>query len=492
MKKNRFICFLLALLMAAPAVLSGCGEEETKMNETTPVQNEVPSTTETETETETFSPDMVDELPADLYFDDDDYVMYTCWGWGALCLADNMIGEALNDAKYDMKIKTEERLGVKITEECQLSGVDGIKLLQQEVTSGSDRIDSTNVWMHEAIGLATTNHFLPMSKLQYLDFSKKYWNDHIAKLLAIGDIDYLSLSSYQLFSFMNTGCMFMNMAVAEDYDLEAPFEDVFNGTWTFDDLRAYGEIANRDLDNDGKLTIVDSVTIGGFDLMQAALDVLIGADFRMVEKDEDNMPYFNFQGNEKFVDLITMAHELFYDPKNHVLDISDLGSMFMDDRTLIGIGHIDNIRTLREMESDYVVLPIPKGDESQESYHSRSYDTLVSAALTTTSNPDLSSAVMEAMSAYAYQYVVPAYVETSLQKKYTRDPDSVKCIQIAFDTRTIEICESVNFDLFSDTSIWRMAADPNLNVSSWMATVKKAGERSLKKIIKNVENMNEQ
>lgn len=124
--------------------------------------------------------------------------------------------------------------------------------------------------------------------------------------------------------------------------------------------------------------------------------------------------------------------------------------LFADDRELMTFINLYKITPFREMESDFSIVPTPKYDENQKEYISRTYDATFSMVPVTAADTKKSGAVMEALSCYGYKHLVPAYVETTLQDKYARDSESVKCLQIVFDTRTVDMGEAFLYDYLSN------------------------------------------
>ncbi len=98
----------------------------------------------------------------------------------------------------------------------------------------------------------------------------------------------------------------------------------------------------------------------------------------------------------------------------------------------------------------------------------------------------MDSAVLEAMSAYAYQNLIPALVETSLQKRYNNDPRSVENIQLVFDSRIIELSDMMLWDEFGDTGLWRLMYQDK-TISSWLASIRNKAEGKLEGYIEDIE-----
>jgi len=482
MKNRRFISLLLSMLLAFPTVLASCSqsaEDETKNTGTTSQSVE----TEPAIETEPPDPATVDDLPEGLTFGGADFAMVSS-SYGFTSLVEGQKGEVLNDTQYAMETYTEERLDVKIAESVEYD-------IEKLVMSGDTNYHVLNLLDRDAVKYALENYFRSLSEVTNIDLTKLYWNSQLTDKLAIADINFLALGCFNLESYRKTGCIFMNLGVAEQFDIEVPYEAVDNGTWTLESLEQYLNVAARDLDNDGTYTLTDAVTFSSFDASQNVLNILASTNSFIITKDERNYPVFSIFGNERFIDLFDYCRKVFYDSSMNIIEEHDTSSMFLDDRSLFATGYINNVLSLRDMESDYTVLPYPKYDAQQENYISRTLDTQFTSVLTTVKDIDMVGAVLEVMSSYAYRNLIPAYIETSLQEKYSRYPEAAANIQLCFETRTLELAEMFVFDIFGDRPIWYKVKDDSVSISSWLKSYQKSAERTLNKVIKKIEENNQ-
>ena len=93
----------------------------------------------------------------------------------------------------------------------------------------------------------------------------------------------------------------------------------------------------------------------------------------------------------------------------------------------------------RDFDGTFGVLPMPKYNAEQERYA-----TLCDAGCNcisvpiTCRDPELTGALIEAMSAYSANYVNPAYVDVALQTKVARDEESAEMMQIVLESRVMD------------------------------------------------------
>ena len=469
---------ILSLLIAAMLVLAGCGtEKETEMSETTGDTTGVTESIETETEAaETL---LTDNVPADVKFDGVTFQMYSPDQYDGPCMVEEENGEVLNDAKYKMELLTEDRLGVAI-EETLAPYWDMLASVEQLVTSGDQTYGCITMMDRFGLTLAQKVCIMPMQNVPYVNLNTPYWGNQITKTLSINGNSYFGVGSFNLRSFKDTACVMMNTTLAEDFGVTPPHDLVDAGTWTFDKMLSLGKDITADLNGDGVMDSDDRYGLGTFDIRSSPIFMWLAADIQLIEKDSNDTPYLSVYGNEKFVSVMEWTYENFVSG----MTLPEVGNdVFEEGNELFCVGYFSHIALLREMEDDFTVLPMPKWDETQAEYRSRTYDAMCNMVPVTVNDVNLSGAVLEVLACTGHNYVVPAYIENSLMQKYSRDAESVKSIQIAFDTRIVDMAEAFLFDVFGNDATLAYITAPQLNTASWLESNRSKAEKELTSII---------
>jgi hypothetical protein len=202
------------------------------------------------------------------------------------------------------------------------------------------------------------------------------------------------------------------------------------------------------------------------------------------------MPQITIWDDQKFLGLLETLHGLMYTGDNNVSKINaeegamSNGEAFLEGRVMIYTSVFSSINTAREMNDDFAVLPVPKYDEAQASYYSRTYDATFFMVPITQENTALSGAVLDALSCVGYYDLLPVYIDTVLKEKASRDENSKRSIQICFDTRTLDMGEAFLFDYFGDGPIYDNVMKKNdMNLSSYLEKNRKRIDKQLQKII---------
>ena len=137
-----------------------------------------------------------------------------------------------------------------------------------------------------------------------------------------------------------------------------------------------------------------------------------------------------------------------------------------------------------DMEDDYGLLPYPKWDESQQDFCNtmHAYGTSYVCIPTTVADPDMSGAVLEALSYYGKEYITPAYYETTLKGKYFRDEESAEMLDYILFQRTYDLGMIFNWgNMF--VNIINISFNPGTDFASTYARDEKAALADIEKFI---------
>ena len=92
------------------------------------------------------------------------------------------------------------------------------------------------------------------------------------------------------------------------------------------------------------------------------------------------------------------------------------------------------------MQDNYTILPYPMFDEDQEKYMSGAMDNYnVITMPYTCPNKEEVAFITEAMNYYSRQIMYPVYYEESLQKQFTRDPETIEMLDLIMDGRSFDL-----------------------------------------------------
>lgn len=350
--------------------------------------------------------------------------------------AEEMNGDVVNDAVYGRNLAVEELLGIDFDFVYKPGNWKDRKsycqIIQNSIMSADGAFDVINGMISCVQPIASTQLFMNVYDIPEIDLNNPWWVSELQDGLSlqgklIGFIGDMSLSMYKGLSVI-----FANLNLIEDNAMENPYELVLNNEWTLDKMIEVSGGVGQDVNGDGIYT--PGTDVYGMVINEVAIrSIQASLDIQVVGLDEDGIPVINPLDDKlsSAVDRLTayMKNKDVYceNEQTHTL----FNGYFAADQILYYLTKLECLDDLRNMESDYAVLPFPKYDEDQDKYY-----TLIATAShmtyipTTTNDISLTGKVCEALSYYSYKNVVPAYYDVALKNKYSRDENTQKMLDI--------------------------------------------------------------
>ena len=428
--KNSARSLTLILLAALTAQTFACGSEPTG-GETTPADTE-------STAPETEKP-FADDL-GEYDFGGADFTMLVREMRKDLIVPESETGDVVNDAIFARNSKLAERFNVKIKYVVlEDKSATWNQALESSVMSGDGDYDLVlpDYWW----GCETRGLYLNLLDYDVLDFSEPYWcagwNDNAE---IYGQL-YSAVGSMSLDLIRNLEVIYTNSELIGSLKLENPYDLVYDGKWTLDKMLGMSNAALSDLNGDGEYKITDD-RFGYVSDLQAARALLYSAGMKVATRVADDSYELNFM-NERFVDRYKKVYDIinnetscYYMPTGQV-DLGtgdDLNGFFKAGNILfLGAGLFDT-DNLRDMTTDFGIIPTPKLDEEQENYVCYNFGTYYAAILKTAKNPEMSAVMLEALNAESYKSVVGTYFDTALKGKYSRDEETARMLDLILDS----------------------------------------------------------
>ncbi|MGM9624748.1 MAG: hypothetical protein ACI3XM_03470, partial [Eubacteriales bacterium] len=251
MKQTKHAALLLACLIAASAVTS-CGDAA----DTPTKENETQMQVDTMQETETEDTRIPSSLPTELDFNAETInVWYFTKNSDAserfLDLVGDPSGDIVEVSLYERNMAIEEQLNVSLNyvDTGVESGVVGTEI-RKVLMAGDTTYDLYSVIQWNSSSLALEHCFLNVSDLPYLDLDQPWWSQQYMDSLSIGnDNMYFLAGDISLDMIRCIASMYFNKNLfASLYDSsDLLYQEVLEGTWTFDKMLAYSEEAYKDI-----------------------------------------------------------------------------------------------------------------------------------------------------------------------------------------------------------------------------------------------------
>ena len=493
MKKK--LSLLLALLMLASS-MAACAESDTNTDpaasETITAGEENPSAGEeavVEEETESFDPG----LPA-TDFGGRTFNLLTKAGWTddwfeSSIYTEELNGEVLNDAVFERNLHVAETYNLVLAEIAGESG-NFVTNVQNAVTAGDSLYDVVMPALGHAGTLAINGHLHDLFTVDHLNFDQRWWDSRSIEDLSLANKAFMVSGDLSTLNNDATWCTMINLQVLNNFGFETPYYYVANDQWTFDTYKTLCAGASIDLDGDGDFDSADSVA--NLTQNENATAMVISFGYSLIEKDENDIPYFHMEGDERLYEILTNLGQ-FMNDTNVSLNYHNYGSegyhlcttkMFEENRGLFWITNLQMVIRLREMETDFGIAPTPKYDEKQENYSNvvwsvGSYSCIPISA----GNASESGLILEAMAAKSREVLRPAYYETALSMKYLRDKESIEMLDLVIDNRTYDLELAFSFGSSSAVqSIVLNGKEPASTFASQKKVITKMIEKNIKKL----------
>ena len=227
-------------------------------------------------------------------------------------------------------------------------------------------------------------------------------------------------------------CLIFNKQLFDDLDLDYPYQDVLDGTWTWDKFAELVAKGAKDLDGDGEMNKEKDrwgLVGWGYELCPA---LLVSSGYSPLDKDADNMPVLN-QNIDEAHEIYGRIVDLFSDGKKAFSELSDSGlasRAFSEGRAMFFDTFLGDIRWFSDTEFEFGILPYPKWDENSEYQNRSSNMTALTYIPVTNPNLELTGAVLEEMAFQGAKNLTPTYFDIVLTVKNTRDVQSEEMLPI--------------------------------------------------------------
>ncbi len=344
---------------------------------------------------------------------------------------------------YERNIKVETRLNCDINfiSTGGTAWTDVSPILRQYITTMDDSFQIVISTNNSVIQDGIYNMFHNLNDSAYIDIGADWWYEDAIMECSIDYYYYRFLfGDISLSAMGNNGAIYYNKDLYSQYvdpgNPDGPYQEVLNGTWTFEKLAL--AVKNSFVDLGGENNIY------GYTLIRYAeplhyFPVSCGIEF--YERDPSGKPIVTVY-SDKAVEFTNDLYDLLYNNEGanlyypNQIDAESGKPMFTDGKYVFSFSSIMGMvdEEMREMEATYGVLPYPKWDAAQENYITMNANGSVLVGCSKNADIDFVneevSAVIEALASESHTSVLPAFYERAMQKAYSRDDTTSQMIDI--------------------------------------------------------------
>ena len=439
---KRILSLLLASLMLTSAVSCGADQSETSKDTSSSSGSD---STAAETEDQ-----YLDDLPENLDFEGADIrIAHGSGGGFYVDIEEEDMSDPIVEAVWKRNNLLTERINVNIPAPAEFPG--GHKQFTTEVKNSimanSDDYDVLVGYTRFHIQLAAEGLMKNLDLINYLDFEKDYWNEKYNENLSYNDIHYWAGGDISYSYISAARGLFVNTTIWDQHYNDRLYDIVMEGNWTIDEMSKRIEGLYVDKNGDGQRDVDDFY---GFISDTTSLWVnclMFGAGTSFTKYEEPGVPMLDID-SEHNIDVFNFYHDFLYNNPDAIYDDMyaknvDMKS-FVQGKALIMNSCIGDIGDdIRNMDDTFIIVPAPKYDTVQAEYRVTQSDGFPLIGLPITANLDKLDAIgaaLEGMASMGSSMVYPAYYETTLKDKYSRNPEAQELIELMHDSIIADFC----------------------------------------------------
>lgn len=446
---KRTLSLVLALLMLAATAMTSCSEStsnaETDAGTTagTPVAGE-------EVVEETEETRATANVPADSNFDGYTFTIHCSSNseYGIIqndFAAEELTGEAINDAKFNRNVTVGDKLNIKVvTMEAASAGSDaGYNEINRDVTAGTSSFDLATACGYATSKLSMNNFLMDITQVPYIDLEAAWWDQVAAKDLKVLDQLFYTTGDITISDNDATYCIMFNKNLITQYDMENPYEMVEKGTWTIDKFMSMAEAVSLDLNGDGIFDTNDRYGVLVWDDTMMGIVNCSGEKCATVNSEGLIELTLNTEKTMTILDKFLsfgQKKEIAYAYQRANWNDSLLVTMFSGDQSLFLTQLIQLVPKMREMDSDFGILPYFKYEEAQQDYFTTigSWHSVFLCVPNGQQNVERTGIITEVLASESYD-LTEAYYDKTLKGKTTRDEESSAMLDIIFANRVYDL-----------------------------------------------------
>lgn len=364
-------------------------------------------------------------------------------------------GDPINDAVFKRNKTVEDKYGVKIINIPENG--DLASRASKSIKANDDAFDMVCHGLSQVSALMADGYFYDLNNFPYIDLNAPWWDHKAAEQLTITGKLFATVGNCLITDKDATWIIMFNKKVLKDNSLDDPYRLVAGGAWTMDKMLEMMKAVAKDLNGDAKMDDADQW--GLVSQYRNSLAFYNGAGEYTAKTDASGRPEIALYSNRS-VDICEKIFELQADtnitinadeyiskyPGDRVWDDMQL-VVFNTDRALFYYAGMNRVTLLRDMETDFGIIPPPKYDENQSGYYPSVEVGCTSSVAVPVTVPqkERTGIITEALCAESQYTLLPAYYDISLKTKFARDDESSEMLDLIFANRLYDIGHIYNW-----------------------------------------------
>ena len=471
MKKFKVMFLVFAIVAAALAVLAGCQRDDggDKPAIAGPIQAKLETAP-------------IDAIPI-VDYEGKEFNFFVCDVFFTRrdIIAEEITGEAVNDAKYNRFRTIEGKYDIKINLACMGDNTQTYDYLNKSAMTDDIRYDLTHIHASSIVPIVSAGLLMDLKKLSYPDFGNPWWNKNLMEAMTVKNVLLLCPSAIEL---PYSSAIAFSKQMVQDNAMESPYGLVRKGDWTMDRFYEICSGISKDLDGDGRFGKDDQY---GFTTQSSWMlkSYLYAGNHTVLVKDKNDVPQLN-KDYGHLANVVDEMMRLFTQGNASYLfdSINENGfPISIDSGRVFAIGlHLAELSYLRSSDIDYGIVPLPKLDKAQENYPGISWGGFFGVPANA-SDPEMSGVIFEALSGESYYSILPVFKEQQLSLKFARDEESIEMLDLIYDNMIYDMAPNyATLDPYTNI-LYELYMKKNTDVMSYMEKNEASLRGALDKIV---------
>lgn len=452
--KRTLLLFLAALLIATS--LAACGDSGKKTTTAVTVEREG---------------DDVPDIPSAEELDiagEFRILVAGNWEWNDFDAEDEN-GTVVESAIFKRNNYILDTYGVEIVNEdvvaysSSMGSGTGYQKIYTANMAGDETYSAAMVGTYDVATLAYSGYLYDLNELPYVDLTKSYWDQKANADLSMNGKMYYTTGDISVSDNRSTHALFFNKEMIDMYGLENPYELVADGKWTLEKFGEMVKTVGSDDNNDGVYDKND--TFGLLSARDNNLAMLAAAGEKICTINDEGKIELSFY-NERVVDLYDKYINIVDDDThtfnwqyNYITNArgtqatsAERIGMLDNEKCLFYFHMLFYVDEMRDIETDFGILPFPKYDEQQAEYghYVSAWHSQFLCVPASVADTERCGILLEELSYLGQQILTPAYYEKTLVGQRTRDEDSVEMLDLIFATRVYDVGIYYNIGTYKD------------------------------------------
>ena len=396
-----------------------------------------------------------DNLPADLNFEGEEIrILHWSDPENPEFEQETVTGDNVRDAIHDRNNQIEDRLNVELVWYGQ-PGDGGnissfVKHMENQFNTSTKLYDIAIAYSR-TLGLSAVHgylyNFATITENNYMDLSMPWWPQQLVDTVNFGDAYYFISGDMSTNVIYMMRELYFNKDLFNRYELENPYQLVYDGKWTMDKMIELTSDHYQDLDRNNTVSDADMYGFVACDYVMSSF--VPACNLRCIDDgvgDQDTLIISPDYGSPKMVKLMSKLGQWAATDSVRIHNGStesystrgNVTGAFGNGRSLMIVGHASNAKSYSAKDFDLGIVPNPKYDEKQVNYYTGmgnpyslygiyvDFDARDGDEAKTLS---MITAVLECWASEGYRLTTPEVFEVNMQLKYSEGQDETNMFE---------------------------------------------------------------